>query len=232
MSTIVFPNPRTHKFSEWVLFDEYYYNARDIIGFGGEMTVENLRNAYRAGIFPWHIEGLPLPWFCPEQRAVLDFDELRIPRSLRREWRKTEFRFSIDSAFDEVVEGCAEAVRNDGAGTWITDDFKRAYGDLHRAGEAHSVEVWDGEELVGGLYGVDAGGVFCGESMFYRRSNASKFALLYLIERLRERGAKWIDIQVMTPHFSSLSAKEIDRPEFLDRLEKAQAAGLTLFPRA
>lgn len=229
MATIAFPNPRTHKFSEWVLVDEYYYNARDIIGFGGEMTVENLRNAYRAGIFPWHIEGLPLPWFCPDRRAVLDFDDLRISRSLRREWRKTGFRYSIDCAFGSVIEGCAEAVRSDGAGTWITDDFKRAYGDLHRAGEAHSVEVWDGEALVGGLYGVDAGGVFCGESMFYRRSNASKFALLYLIDHLRSRGASWIDIQVMTPHFRSFGAKEMRRVEFLDRLEKAQAVGRSLF---
>jgi leucyl/phenylalanyl-tRNA--protein transferase len=231
MSKIAFPDPRRYQFSEWVLFGDYYYNARDIIGFGGEMTVGNLREAYRRGIFPWHVEGLPLPWFCPERRAILEFAEIRIGRSLRREYRKTAFAFSIDAAFDDVVEGCAQAVRNDGAGTWITPEFKRAYGGLHRSGDAHSVEVWDGTELVGGLYGVDAGGVFCGESMFFRRSNASKFALLHLVEHLLGRGSTWIDIQVMTPHFEALGAKEIERGEFLDRLEGAQRCGLELFPR-
>ncbi len=229
MTTITFPDPRRHVFSEWVLMGDYYYNARDIIGFGGEMTVENLRVAYRSGIFPWHIDGLPLPWFCPEKRAILEFEDLRVPRSLRREFRKTTFTFSIDKAFDLVIEGCAESVRNDGAGTWITAEFKSAYNQLHSSGEAHSVEVWDGDELVGGLYGVDAGGVFCGESMFYRRSNASKFALLHLVEHLRARGSTWIDIQVMTPHFESFGAKEVDRAGFLDKLEAAQARGTNLF---
>ncbi len=229
MSKILFPNPRTHQFSEWVLFGDYYYNARDIIGFGGELTVENLTTAYRSGIFPWHIDGLPLPWFCPERRAILEFADLKVSRSLRRELRKTPFTFSIDRAFADVIERCAGAVRPDGAGTWITPEFKRAYCHLHRIGMAHSVEVWDGEDLVGGLYGVDAGGVFCGESMFFRRSNASKFALLHLIERLRERGATWIDIQVMTPHFEAFGAKEIERTDFLDRLAAAQSGFLALF---
>ena len=229
MSTIAFPNPRRHIFSEWVLIGDYYYNARDIIGFGGEMTVENLRTAYRSGIFPWHIEGVPLPWFCPERRAILEFEDLRVSRSLRREYRKTEFTFSIDRSFREVVESCAATVRSDGAGTWITADFKLAFGELHRAGDAHSVEVWDGDELVGGLYGVDSGGVFCGESMFFKRSNGSKFALLFLVEHLRSRGATWLDIQVMTPHFEAFGAKEIDRTEFLDKLEETCALKLELF---
>lgn len=229
MSEIAFPNPRDHHFSEWVLFGDYYYNARDIVGFGGEMTVKNLRAAYSRGIFPWHIEGLPLPWFCPEKRAILEFEDLRVPRSLRREYKKTTFEYTIDRAFDAVVGECSSAPRGDGGGTWITDDFKQAYSEFHRAGRAHSVEVWDGAELVGGLYGVDAGGVFCGESMFYRRSNASKFALLHLIEHLRSRGATWIDIQVMTPHFKALGATEIPRNVFLDRLEAAQRSGLKLF---
>ena len=99
-STINFPNPRTHEFSEWVLFGEFYYNARDIIGFGGDLTVENLRDAYRKGIFPWHIGGLPLPWFCPEYRAILEFEDLHIPKSLRKEWRKTKFTFTIDKDFE------------------------------------------------------------------------------------------------------------------------------------
>jgi leucyl/phenylalanyl-tRNA--protein transferase len=229
MSAINFPNPRTHEFSEWVSIGEYYYNARDIIGFGGDLTTENLRNAYRRGIFPWHIDGFPLPWFCPQKRAILEFSELHIPKSLRKEWQKTEFTLTIDRDFRRVIENCAEVRRSDGGGTWITAEFINAYVDFHKAGFAHSVEVWDEDELVGGLYGVDANGVFCGESMFHLRSNASKFALLFLIDRLKTRGATWIDIQVMTPHFKVLGAKEIRRDEFLDKLEAAQKRGLQLF---
>jgi leucyl/phenylalanyl-tRNA--protein transferase len=229
MSKINFPNPRTHEFTEWVLFGEYYYNARDIIGFGGDLTVENLRNAYGRGIFPWHVEGLPLPWYCPEERAILEFEKLHLPRSLRREWQKTTFTFTIDKDFEAVINACARARRSDGYGTWITPEFIRAFCEFHACGNAHSVEVWDETELVGGLYGVDAGGVFCGESMFHHRSNASKFALLYLVEHLRRRGATWIDIQVMTPHFEILGAEEIEREDFLDKLEETQSRGLKLF---
>lgn len=229
MFSIEFPDPRTHHFPEWVLFGDYYYNARDIIGFGGDLSVENLRRAYRSGIFPWHIENLPLPWFCPEYRAILEFDELHIPKSLRKEYRKTGFTFTINKDFRAVIRNCAKARRKHESGTWITKDFIEAYTNLHETGDARSVEVWDGAELVGGLYGVDAGGVFVGESMFHLRSNASKFALLHLIEHLKKRGATWIDIQVMTPHFEILGAKEIPREEYLDKLEKTQARKLKLF---
>ena len=229
MSKINFPNPRYHEFTEWVLFGDYYYNARDIIGFGGDLTIENLRNAYGRGIFPWHVDGLPLPWYCPEDRAILEFDKLHLPKSLRRELKKTTFTFSIDKDFEAVIETCARVKRNDGYGTWITREFIRAYCDFHASGDAHSVEVWDGAQLVGGLYGVDAGGVFCGESMFHLRSNASKFALLHLIEHLKGRGATWLDIQVMTPHFEVLGAEEILRQVFLDKLEETQKRGLKLF---
>jgi len=229
MSSISFPNPRTHEFYEWVLFGDYYYNALDIIGFGGDLSAGNLRAAYRKGIFPWHIDGLPLPWFCPEHRAVLEFSELHIPRTLRKEAQKSTFTFTIDKDFRAVIENCAKARRNDGGGTWITRDFIRAYCEFHAAGDAHSVEVWDDETLVGGLYGVDAGGVFCGESMFHLKPNTSKLALLFLIEHLKKRGATWVDIQVMTPHFKILGAKEIDRTEFLDKLEETQKIKLRLF---
>lgn len=229
MSSIEFPNPRTHEFAEWILFGDYYYNARDIIGFGGDLSVVNLRKAYRRGIFPWHIEGLPLPWFCPEYRAVLEFDELHVPKSLRKEYRKTNFTLTIDKDFRAVIEHCARAPRRHESGTWITKEFIAAYTNLHDSGDAHSVEVWDRGELVGGLYGVDSGGVFGGESMFHRRSNASKFALLFLIEHLKKRGATWIDIQVMTPHFEVLGAKEIERNLFLEKLEETQKKRLILF---
>jgi leucyl/phenylalanyl-tRNA--protein transferase len=207
MSAINFPNPAAYEFAEWVCFGEYYYHARDIVCFGGEMTTENLRNAYRKGIFPWTIEGLPLPWFCPEKRAILEFTGLHVPKSLSRVQKKSPFTFTIDKAFREVITICADIKRAHEAGTWITGDFIEAYTQLHREGEAHSVEVWESGELIGGLYGVDAGGAFCGESMFHRRPNASKLALLFLIEHLKSRGATWLDAQVMTPHLQALGAK-------------------------
>jgi leucyl/phenylalanyl-tRNA--protein transferase len=230
MCADTFPDPRTHKFPEWVLFGDYYYHASDIIGFGGRLTVETLSEAYRKGIFPWHIDGMPLPWFCPKRRAVLEFSELRVPRSLAKERRKGKFTFTIDNDFRAVVNGCAEMKRPDQPGTWITPDFISAYCRLHEAGMAHSVEAWGEQgELVGGLYGVDAGGVFCGESMFYRQPNASKLSLLVLIDHLRGRGSTWLDNQVMTPHFEAFGAKEIERAEFLDKLEQTQNLGLRLF---
>ena len=230
MFSINFPDPRTHEFAEWVLFGDYYYHASDIIAFGGEMTTENLRRAYRNGIFPWHISGLPLPWFCPEQRAILEFDELHIPKSLRKEFQKTKFTFTIDRDFRTIIEACAKIKRQGETGTWITKNFIESYTRFSETGDAHSVEVWDdGGELVGGLYGVDSGGLFGGESMFHLRSNASKFALLHLIEHLKTRGASWIDIQVMTPHFEVLGAKEISRDEFLTKLENEQKKNLKLF---
>lgn len=230
MSSINFPDPRFHEYSEWVLFGDYYYNARDIVGFGGELSIENLRNAYRQGIFPWHIEGLPLPWFCPEHRAVLEFAELHVPRTLRKEWQKANFTFTIDKSFRQVIENCAKTARSGEIGTWITADFISSYCKFHEAGDAHSVEVWDSSgNLVGGLYGVDAGGVFCGESMFFLRPNASKLALLFLIEHLKISGATWLDTQVMTPHFKIFGAKEITRAEFLNKLKETQKQNLKLF---
>lgn len=230
MSLIVFPDPRTHEFPEWLPFGDYYYHARDIIGFGSELTVENLREAYQKGIFPWHIDGMPLPWFCPERRAILEFSELQVPRSLAKERRKNRFSFTIDENFRAVINGCAAMKRPDQPGTWITPEFIAAYGDLHDTGMAHSVEAWDENgDLAGGLYGVDASGVFCGESMFYRQPNASKLALLFLIDRLRERGSTWLDNQVMTPHFDAFGVKEIERQEFLEKLKNTQTLGLKLF---
>lgn len=230
MGSINFPDPRTHEFAEWVRVGEFYYNAADMISFGGEISVENLHAAYSKGIFPWHIEGLPLPWFCPQQRAILEFDDLRISKSLKKKQRNSNWTFSIDKDFESVIKNCAEMKRSHEAGTWITDEFIKGYIEFYEAGMAHSVEVWDEElNLVGGLYGVDANGLFCGESMFYKQSNASKLALLFLIEHLKERGATWLDTQVMTPHFEKFGAKEIPRNEFLARLAKTQKSEIKLF---
>jgi leucyl/phenylalanyl-tRNA--protein transferase len=227
---VSFPDPRSHQFPEWVLFDDYFYYAKDIVSFGDPLTVENLRSAYRLGIFPWHVDGLPLPWYCPEKRAILEFTDLHIPRSLERARHKAAFTFTIDKDFGAVIENCARVVRNGESGTWITPEFIRSYRELHASGMAHSVEAWNADgDLVGGVYGVDAGGVFCGESMFHFETNASKLALLFLIESLRERGATWIDAQVMTPHVRALGAKEIRRSEFLRKLRETQGRGLKLF---
>jgi leucyl/phenylalanyl-tRNA--protein transferase len=226
-----FPDPRTHEFPEWVLFDEYFYKAEDIVSFGQTLTADNVTEAYRKGIFPWYIEGVPLPWFCPERRAILDFSDLHVPRSLAKEKRKNKFTFTIDRDFDGVIRGCQASIREgQRGGTWITHDFIDVYTKLYTEGIVHSVEAWNADgKLVGGLYGVDAGGVFCGESMFFIEPNASKLALLFLIDHLRSRGSTWLDAQVMTAHMRALGAKEIDRREFLDKLKETQGSKLRLF---
>lgn len=194
------------------------------------MTVENLRAAYQHGIFPWHMEDVPLPWYCPETRAILDFADLHVSRSLAKARRQTSLRFTVDKAFREVMEACAASYRPGQGGTWITNEFIETYNQLHREGMAHSAEAWNAAgELVGGIYGVDAGGVFCGESMFFVEPNASKLALLFLIDRMWEKGATWMDIQVMTPHMRALGAKEIDRREFLDKLRSTQETNIRIF---
>lgn len=226
----VFPDPRTFRYPDWVEIGEYLFRSHDVISFGTPLTVDTVREAYLKGIFPWYTEGIPLPWHCPEERAILDFADLKIPRSLEKERRKSELTFTIDKAFATVMHECSLAYRPGQRGTWITPEFERVFTQLHKDGMAHSIEAWDaGGELVGGLYGIDAGGVFCGESMFYKVPNASKLSLLFLIDHLVNRGSTWLDTQVMTPHLMALGAKEIDRGEFLDKLNATQNLGLTLF---
>ncbi len=201
----------------------------EVVGVGDDLSPETLLWAYRHGIFPWPIDGYPLLWFCPPRRAVLDFNKIHVSERLARA-RRSPFTYTLDTAFDAVIARCRHSPRPGQAGTWITPAIQAAYGRLHRLGHAHSAEVWDADGgLVGGLYGVSAGGVFCGESMFHSASNASKFALLFLCEHLRSRGAGWLDIQVMTPHLAALGAAEIPRDEFLDRLEQDQSRRLILF---
>ncbi|HEX5707817.1 MAG TPA: leucyl/phenylalanyl-tRNA--protein transferase [Pyrinomonadaceae bacterium] len=208
-------------------------NEDGIVALGGSLDPETLLDAYRHGIFPWPFgERYVVPWVSPAVRAVLDFDRLHIPRSLARERRRAQFHFTFDRDFESVIKACAVAPRSEGPGTWITRGMIRGYTSLHRLGHAHSVEVWEGETLVGGMYGVDAGGAFAGESMFYLRPNASKLALLHLVEHLRTRGLEWLDVQVLTPHIAALGAIGISREEFLERLAETRARGLVLFPRA
>lgn len=199
-----------------------------IVALGGPLTTAKLLSAYCSGIFPWPINEDILPWCCPAERGILDFNELHIPRRLAR--TKHQFHFTIDRAFPEVITHCATIKRTGESGTWITQEMIRAYCELHRRGHAHSVEVWEGDELVGGIYGVDACGAFSGESMFSLRSNASKLALLFLIEHLKERGLDWMDIQMVTPHLEALGAKDVSRAEFLEKLATTQERKLILFP--
>jgi len=210
-------------------FPDPRYARGDVVAVGDDLRVETLRDAYRHGIFPWPNEEPPLPWFSPRRRTVIFFYELHVGRSLRKAQRRSGFTYSIDRAFGQVIASCADSARGDDVGTWIGPEIIEAYTNLHRAGDAHSVEVWSGSDLVGGLYGVDSGGVFTGESMFHRAPDASKLALLFLIEHLRERGATWIDCQVTTPHMEALGAREIPRNRFLDMLAAEQARGLSLF---
>lgn len=202
----------------------------DIVAVGENFSVETLRDAYRHGIFPWPHERLPLPWFSPRRRTVIFFEELHVGRTLRKATARNEFTFTIDRDFPSVIRACASTPRPEQDGTWIDERIIAAYTRFHAAGDVHSVEVWRGAELAGGLYGVDAGGLFTGESMFYRASDASKLALMFLIEHLRARGATWIDCQVMTPHMEALGAREIARSKFLDLLVAEQAKGIALFP--
>ncbi|HJQ35354.1 MAG TPA: leucyl/phenylalanyl-tRNA--protein transferase [Pyrinomonadaceae bacterium] len=200
-----------------------------IVAVGGRPEPELLAEAYALGIFPWPVEGYPLLWFSPAERGVLFFEELHVPRSLARERRRTRLTFTVDRAFERVIRACATVSRAHEKGTWITRDMIRGYCEFHRRGRAHSVEAWEEGELVGGVYGVDAGGAFAGESMFRLRPNASKLALLFLIEHLRARGLTWLDVQVLTPHVEALGARLIPREEFLELLAHTRARNLKLF---
>ena len=175
------------------------------------------------------MQGLPLLWFSPAERGVLEFASLHVPRSLGSARLRQPFRLSVDADFPGVIAGCASTPRPGQDGTWITDEIVEAYVRLHRLGIAHSVEAWAGTRLVGGLYGVEVDGAFAAESMFYREANASKLALLHLVERLSARGLDWLDIQVLTPHMARLGARAVPRELFLGRLAATRARGLRLF---
>jgi leucyl/phenylalanyl-tRNA--protein transferase len=194
-----------------------------LLAAGGDLSPERLLDAYRRGIFPWSAEDEPMLWWSPDPRMVLFVDELRVSRSLRRRLRARALRVTADTAFADVVAGCADP-RRDGDGTWITSEVAHAYGELHRLGHAHSIETWAGEELVGGLYGVSIGRMFYGESMFARASDASKVALACFARQLARWRFEMIDCQMSTSHLASLGAREIPRRQFLARLKALTAA--------
>jgi leucyl/phenylalanyl-tRNA--protein transferase len=188
-----------------------------LLAAGGELSVERLLQAYRRGIFPWYSEGQPVLWWSPDPRMVLAPQEIAISRSLRKRLRRRDCEVRADTAFAAVIGACAEP-RAGQPGTWITSDMASAYTALHRAGYAHSVETWIGDELAGGLYGVAIGRMFFGESMFSKAADASKIALVHLARQLERWGFGLIDCQMSTPHLASLGAREIPRAEFIRAL--------------
>lgn len=196
-----------------------------LLAAGGDLTPERLVAAYRRGIFPWYSVGQPVLWWAPDPREVLRPSEFRLSRSLARTIRNRGFRTTIDRAFREVVRGCA-APRGDLAGTWLTPEMQSAYGALHERGLAHSVETWLGERLAGGLYGVQLGRLFFGESMFSLERDASKVALARLVEECRHLGIPLIDCQLPSPHLRSLGSRPLARSDFQRLLAEHAAPGL------
>lgn len=191
-----------------------------IVAWGGNLSPSRLMMAYRKGIFPWYSAGDPILWWSPDPRLILELDDFRLRRSLRKKLSRFEIRF--DTVFSEVIRECAAMPRRGQRGSWIVPEMAEAYEELHALGLAHSIEAYQEGVLVGGLYGVSVGRVFCGESMFAKTADASKAALAVLIEHMREWGYDFIDCQVPTEHLKSLGAKEVSRDYFLKRLALAE----------
>ena len=185
---------------------------------GGNLEPETLLSAYQQGIFPWFDEDTPILWWSPDPRAILEFDNLYISKRLARTIRTNKFQVTFNQDFDAVVQGCTYRPEE---GTWITPEVANAYGEFHRRGHAHSVEVWQQGVLVGGLYGVAIGGLFAGESMFSTVSDASKIALAALVSRLKEKGYQLFDLQIINEHTSMMGATEIPRDDYLARVKTA-----------
>ena len=187
-----------------------------VIALGGDLSVERLTHAYKNGIFPWFSDNDPIVWYCPFERMVLFPAEIKISKSMQKIINKNEFTITENTAFEAVIYNCKNIDRNDGFGTWITNDMEKAYINLHKKGIAKSIEVWFKDELVGGLYGVEINHIFCGESMFSKVSNASKLAFMHLA---KNKNYKLIDCQIHNEHLASLGAREIDRSLFLNILK-------------
>jgi leucyl/phenylalanyl-tRNA--protein transferase len=195
-------------------------NEDGLLAVGGDLSEDRLVKAYKSGVFPWFSEGEQILWWSPNPRFVLFPRELKVAKTLKKEIRKKNFRITFNEAFDEVIEYCANVKRKDQQGTWITQEMKTAYSNLHKKGVAISVEAWQGKELVGGLYGLRLGHVYFGESMFSIMSNASKVAFVALMKKLQEEKCQVIDCQVFTEHLQSFGARMIPRDQYLNLLDK------------
>jgi len=204
--SLVFPDVRTA-------------SPEGILAFGGDLRPERLLLAYRNGIFPWYSHGEPIIWYSPDPRMVLLPGELKISKSMKQVLRRHQWTITWDKDFEQVITRCQKAPRKGQRGTWITGEMRQAYLRLHEMGHARSVEVWKGDVLVGGLYGVDLGNVFCGESMFSAVSNSSKVAFVELVRRLESLNYRFIDCQVYNEHLASLGAREVTREYFLRLLK-------------
>ena len=192
-----------------------------LLAVGGDLSVERVITAYSLGIFPWYDEESPILWWSPNPRLILKPKNFILRKSLKRVLNKGTFQVFFDRDFESIIENCAKSDRNDEEGTWITQEMKDAYIQLYDQGWAHSVAVYQNEELVGGLYGLSLGKVFFGESMFFKKRDASKVALYYLCQEIEKWGFHFIDAQVETDHLISLGAEKINRKEFLEKLETA-----------
>lgn len=209
----VYRIPRQHLFP-----DPRDADPSGLLGVGGDLDPDRILLAYHLGIFPWFSEGQPILWWSPDPRLVLDPPDLRVPRSLGKRIRQQRYRITFDLAFSEVIGRCRNTRRPGQPGTWITDGMQRAYEALHARGHAHSVEAWDGDALVGGLYGVAVGALFAGESMFADAPDASKVAFVHAVRQLERWGCPRIDCQVHTEHLERFGAVEISRDRYLDEL--------------
>jgi len=204
-------------------------NARQdpngLLAFGGDLSVARLQSAYQNGIFPWYSDGDPIMWWSPDPRGIILTDQLLINKTLRKVLKQQNFTVTLNQAFDQVIHYCADApFRNEE--TWIVDEMVRAYQKLHQHGVAHSIEVWMEGELAGGLYGVAINGYFSGESMFYRKNNGSKIALVYLNELLKSQNISLIDCQMLNPFLENMGCVEIPRSQFLALQAKALLTSL------
>jgi leucyl/phenylalanyl-tRNA--protein transferase len=199
--------------------DIAHTDPNGLLAFGGDLSAKRLLLAYSSGIFPWFSHDEPIMWWSPDPRGILPLDNFKCSKSLKKFARNCDYHITINSAFDQVIEICAAIPRND-SGTWITDDMLNAYKNLHQLGHAHSVEVWSEDDLVGGLYGITVGKVFCGESMFHKATNASKLAMLSLVELLKSEAVEFIDCQMQNSHLASLGCIEVPRDKFLTMLQE------------
>lgn len=198
-------------------FPPYEFTTKEgIIALGGDLSEERLIHAYKKGIFPWFSEGDPIIWYCPFDRMVLFPEDIKISKSMKKLIAKNDFIITENRAFEQVIYHCKTIDRQDGFGTWITNDMEKAYINLHKKGVAKSIEVWKNDQLVGGLYGLEINNIFCGESMFSKVSNTSKLAFIYLAQ---QKNYSLIDCQIYNDHLASLGAKEIDRDLFLEILK-------------
>ena len=194
-----------------------------LVAIGGDLEIDTLCEAYRRGIFPWPISlDFPLAWFSPDPRGILSFSEFHVPRSFQKFLKKNPYQITFNQAFDQVIRECARVIRKDQPSTWITPEIIKGYDKLFRQELAYSVEVWDQNQLIGGVYGVCMGTFVSGESMFTKKDNASKYGLYTLITHLQSQGISWLDTQMVTPVVEAFGGKYISRTEFIQRLESVQ----------